>query len=65
MRGLGKLIFVVGFGVASYARFHNKQCLKFCEVAILCSQSLLLVLDHKSIISGKNNKLLRKTLNLK
>lgn len=56
----GKLIFVVGFGVASYARFHNKPCLKFSEAAILCSQSLLLVVDHKSVMSGKNNELVRK-----
>jgi len=65
VRGLGKLMFVAGFGVASYARFCNKQCLKFCEVAILCSQSLLLVVDHKSIMSGKNSELVRQTLNFK
>jgi hypothetical protein len=65
VRGLGKLIFVAGFGVASYARFCNRQCLKFCDVANLCSQSLLVVVDHKSIMSGKNNELVRKTLNLK
>jgi len=53
VRGLGKLMFVAGFGVASHARFRNKQCLKFCEVAVLCSQSLLLVVDHKPIMSGK------------
>ena len=65
MKGLGRLMFVAGFGVASYARFCNQQCLKFCEVTILCSQSLLLVVDRKSIMFGKSSELVRQTLNLK
>lgn len=65
VRGLGKLIFFTGFGVASYARFCNKQCCKFYEAAILCSQSLLLVVDYMPVMSDISSDIMRKTLNLK
>ena len=42
------------FGLDPYARFHNKQCYKFYEVAILCSPSLLLVVDYMLVTSGTN-----------
>jgi hypothetical protein len=51
--------------VASYARFHNKQCCKFYEIAVLCSQSLFLVVDHVPVMPAISNEFVRKKLNLK